>query len=231
MSDEWMDEMTDRFRHRLSEYLDGDLSADERVLVELHVESCGDCARTLAELEQVVAHAGQLAPRLPARDLWPEIAARLDEAPAADAVPLVRRRLTFSIPQLAAAAVTLASLSAGTAWLAGSRSGDAAGPGTTAAVATDPVVRAASSGGGMAAYYAAAIAELERLLFEGERPLPPESEVRIRRALVTIDRAIEDARRALDELPDDPYLQQHVASTMERKAEFLRRAVRMTAES
>ena len=77
--------------------------------------------------------------------------------------------------------------------------------------------------------YADLIAELERVLFDSERPLPPQTVARIRRALVTIDRAIEDARAALREVPDDPYLQQHMTGTMRRKSEFLAQAAQLAA--
>ena len=47
----------DRFRDRLSEYIDGHLGVEEEVLIERHLERCEDCARTLAELEAVVDQA------------------------------------------------------------------------------------------------------------------------------------------------------------------------------
>ena len=67
------------------------------------------------------------------------------------------------------------------------------------------------------------------MLFDSERPLPQQTVARIRRALVTIDRAIEDARAALREVPDDPYLQQHMTGTMQRKSEFLAQAAQLAA--
>lgn len=257
--------MTDRFRSRLSDYLDDALSADDRALVERHLKTCDDCAAALADLEAVVRRARSLEPREPPRDLWPDIAARLEPRPAgatpvggspaganggaatgpgesatrdtaAMRGPAWRRRIVVSVPQLAAAAVVLASLSAGVAWLAGSGAGGDASGGPVAAEAARAapaasVVSTAGQGVGMAEYYAAAISELERVLFDPGRPLAPEAEARIRRALMTIDRALEDARRALEEAPDDPYLRQHVTDTMRRKSEFLRRAVRLAAES
>ena len=77
--------------------------------------------------------------------------------------------------------------------------------------------------------YADLIADLERALFDAERPLPPQTVARIRRALVTIDRAIEDARAALLEVPDDPYLRQHMTNTLRHKSEFLARAAQLAA--
>jgi len=73
-----------------------------------------------------------------------------------------------------------------------------------------------------------AIADLERALFDPAHPLPPETATAIRRSLVKIDRAIEDAQTALEELPGDPYLREHMDQTMRQKAEFLRRAVQLS---
>ncbi len=146
--------------------------------------------------------------------------------------------MSLSVPQLAAAAVLVASLSGGFAWLAGSRE--------AAAVSDEPLIaarapeatsggpRTVSAGGESLAssdYYAASIVALESLLFDSARPLPAEADARIRRALSIIDRAIEDARAALIDMPDDPYLREHVTNTMRRKSDYLRDAVRIAAQS
>ena len=148
------------------------------------------------------------------------------------------RRIARFAPQLAAG-IALVWLSAALAWMAVAR-GDVEGnpgtagasPGLGAPSLLPPAVRSVSTredGGRSAEEYARLIAELERVLFDSERPLPPETVARIRRALVTIDRAIEDARAALLELPDDPYIQQHMENTMRRKSEFLSQAVQLAA--
>ena len=240
----------DRFRDRLSEYIDGHLGVEEEVLIERHLERCEDCARTLAELEAVVDRAASLGPREPAEDLWPGIAVRIGAraagragmAPDTSDAPARRRpparRIARFAPQLAAG-IALVWLSAALAWMAVAR-GDVEGnpgtagasPGLGAPSLLPPAVRSVSTredGGRSAEEYARLISELERVLFDSERPLPPETVARIRRALVTIDRAIEDARAALLELPDDPYIQQHMENTMRRKSEFLSQAVQLAA--
>lgn len=229
--------MTDRFRDRLSEYLDGELTPEDSRLVERHLETCGDCARTLTELEAVVTRAARLPRREPPPGVWEAIEARIDADEADAQKPdrasrrSGRRRIAFSIPQLAAAAVTLAALSAGVAWMAGSES-----PTTTAAepgliAETTDARLARDTDLGTADYYAGAIAALESALFDPARPLAPTTEARVRRALMTIDRALEDALSALEEDPTDPYLQDHLTDTMRRKSEFLRQAVKLAAQS
>jgi anti-sigma factor RsiW len=244
--------MMDRFTDRLSEYMDGDLSPEDARRVEAHLHECETCARSLEELRGVVARASAVMDRAVPEDLWPAIAARLQSdaatAPAGrsvastvagNVVPWRRRRIALSIPQLAAAAILLVALAGGTAWLArpgalhnGPITEAAGGPG--AGVGTPGVIPAADTGvesASAAVRYAIAIDELEQALFKPDAPLPPSTEAKIRNSLRTIDRAIEDARRALEDVPTDGYLRQHLTATMRRKVDFLRRTTRLVAQS
>jgi hypothetical protein len=242
--------MMDRFTDRLSEYLDGDLGPEDARRVEAHLHECETCARTLEELRGVVASANTVTDRAVPEDLWPGIAARIRSGASAAApgqsveataagtvIPWRRRRIALSIPQLAAAAILLVALTGGTAWLAGpaalpnapiigAAGGPGAGPGPAGVI---PV--ADTESGSAAVRYAIAIDELEQALFEPDAPLPPSTEAKIRNSLRTIDRAIEDALRALEEVPTDGYLRQHLTATMRRKVDFLRRTTRLVAQS
>jgi len=95
--------MSDRdpWTARLSEYVDGELPADERVELDRHLETCGECRTIVGDLGRLRDMAGTLADREPPRDLWPGIEARIGGA--ARVLPF-RRRWTFTLPQLAAAA-------------------------------------------------------------------------------------------------------------------------------
>src|SRR5207244_9165035 len=108
--------MNDHWTDRLSEYLDGDLTAGERTALEAHLAACGVCRVTLDELRRVVARAQALDDRPPAADLWPGIAEHIGVVSLA--ARRARRRLSFTVSQLAAAAVVLTFLSAGSVWLA-----------------------------------------------------------------------------------------------------------------
>jgi len=106
--------MSDKWTERLSEYLDGELTAVERVALEAHLPNCAECSAVLDELRGVVARARALDDRPPARDLWQRVAALIGAAPAAErpvAQPkgrvLMFRRVSFTVPQLAAAALAL----------------------------------------------------------------------------------------------------------------------------
>jgi len=97
----------DRFLHRLSEYLDGELDAAASADLERHVAGCADCGAALADLRALAARVPALRDREPARDLWPAIERGL--APAAPR-GAVRRRVLFGA---AAAALLVAAFAAG----------------------------------------------------------------------------------------------------------------------
>src|SRR5690349_10152094 len=101
----------DQWTDRLSEYLDGELGIAERAALEAHLAGCPACVAVLAELRRVVARAQAVDDQPPTTDLWPAIARQIgvssgDEAhgEASLAARRARRRLWFTVPQLAAAA-------------------------------------------------------------------------------------------------------------------------------
>jgi anti-sigma factor RsiW len=213
---------------RLSEYVDGDLPADERVALERHLVDCAECRETVADLRRLVGLAGTLADREPPRELWPGIQRRIAEAePGAGVLPF-RRRWAFTVPQLAAAAVLMMVVGAGSATLALRGRGAPAPVGVPVAVGGAAVQPVAFAG---TASYDAAIADLERVLAEHGDHLDSTTVHVLRQSLSTIDRAIARARAALATDPGDPYLNAHLAETMRRKLNLMRRAATMVAAS
>jgi hypothetical protein len=116
--------MSDRWTDRLSEYLDGELAADEARELEAHLEACAECRETVADLRRIIGGAAALRDREPATELWAGIEQRIRrEPPEVRVVSLFdakreRRRVSFSVPQLLAAGLVLALASAGSVWLA-----------------------------------------------------------------------------------------------------------------
>src|SRR2546423_15589238 len=113
--------MSDTWTERLSEYIDGTLAATERGALEAHLAGCAACATALDELRRVVARARALDDRPPATDLWPAIAEQIGVSSGAHGVVSLaerrtRRRVTFTVPQLAAAAALLLLLGSGGAY-------------------------------------------------------------------------------------------------------------------
>ena len=212
--------MTDQWTDRLSEYLDGELTSPERTAFEAHLASCDACRTTLDELRRVVTNARALDDRPPAADLWPAVAARIGLASRSKVRPLTRR-VAFTVPQLAAAAVVLALLSGGTAWLIGRRETVSTPPSQRSERA--PEFRDASWYPGDPRF-AAQVADLERALESGRGRLDTATVRVIERNLRIIDRAIRSAQSALAADPANSYLNLHLAQEMRRKLELLRQA-------
>ena len=74
LHEEWHEEWV----AKLSDFLDGELTADERYAVESHLQGCAACTRVLEQLEEVAARARALESRPPLGDLWPAVAGRID---------------------------------------------------------------------------------------------------------------------------------------------------------
>jgi hypothetical protein len=219
--------MGDSWTDRLSEYLDDELSALERAALEQHLAGCDDCRAVLTDLRAVTAIAAGAAPVLPAHDLWPEIATRIGAPAPAGVVALAGRRprprFSFTLPQLAAAAVVLMGISASAVWVAiGGRAPD--GP-VASAPAARPGASPAVLAGNEQRSYEAAIAELEGALASSRGQLDTATVRVLERSLATIDRAIDEARVAVDRDPGNPYLHRHLDGAMKKKMDILRRAV------
>ena len=218
--------MSDQWTERLSDYLDGELKGSERAFLEAHLERCEDCQETLTGLRRVVMRARSLEDRPPAVDLWSGIAERIGASSRAPVVPL-RRRFTFSLPQLLAAGIALAVLSAGGAWMLHPGVQTVALQPVPAAPGDVPVVPAGAPS--VAESYDAAVDDLERILAEGRGRLDTATVRVLEQNLALIDRAIAEARRAVAADSANLYLNTHLAETMRRKVDLLRRAAALVA--
>lgn len=97
---------------RLSDYIDGDLTAPDRVALEKHMASCASCASLATELEAIRRSAARLPSLEPSRDLWDGIASRMDTTVVS--IHASRRSSWTRVPwrSLAAAAVLMAATGA-----------------------------------------------------------------------------------------------------------------------
>ena len=243
---------------QLSEYIDDELTPAARAAVDAHLSECAECAVLVADLRAVVTAARSVGEEPPTWDLWPGIAGRLaprSRGPQVVAIESRRaRHFSFSIPQLAAASIAVALVSAGAVWFAFQGGAGTLGPTASAPRSEEPITggREQITGGvedpvagieepatgvtvadgpatAGAAEYEAAVADLERLL--DQAALDPELRRAIDENLAVIDQAIRQTREALEEDPDDVYLNTHLASTMQRKIDVLQGAARLARAS
>src|SRR3989441_1341842 len=220
----------DQWTDRLSEYLDDELGIAERAALEAHLAGCPACEAILAELRRVVARAQALDDQPPATDLWPAIAQQIGVSSGGEARGVVslaarrpRRRLSCTVPQLAAAAVLLVLLGSGGAYLALHRGTAPLAPppiaGRTAREPTTTLVGWEKT----RAKYDVAVAELESALEQGRKSGRLDSAtVRVlAQSLVTIDSAIVQARRGAPGRPRRGYFYSNPPPTITREIEGL----------
>jgi hypothetical protein len=228
----------DEFTKRLSDYIDGELSPRAHAEIERHLESCVDCREVVVELRRVKAHAAALPVVPPELDLWDGVASRIGSGPGqlVELQQRARRRVSFTVPQLAAACITVMAMSGGMVWLA--QRGDprtdfpAISAGTNVAPRPDaPAGAHAEAVNFPDAPYENAVDDLERTLDLGRERLDAETIRVLEQNLETIDGAIEQSRRALAADPANAYLNNHLASAQQRKLALLRRAAALTVGS
>jgi len=208
--------MNDQWTDRLSEYVDDELANGERTALEAHLATCAACRATVEDLRKVVARARALDDSAPKANLWPGVAKRIG---AGKVVDIRSRRFSFNVPQLIAASIALIMLSAGGMWMALRQ------PQAVSTVqftpqpdGTNPVPVAVWTG-----RTDAAIADLQTVFDRNKSRLDTSTVRVVQQAFTTIDRAIAEARTALQADPSDAYLNLHLADTMRRKLELLRR--------
>ena len=224
--------MADVWTDRLSEFLDGELNEADTASLETHLTICAECKEILEQLRAVASRAANLENRAPEADLWSGIASRIKTGTTADIdvvdinrPAVTRGRISFSVPQLLAAGFALMFLSAGTAWVALSGTNDAVPPTVAEAPlqGESAVLFASFDDPG----YDAAVAALERVLEEGRSRLDSTTVMVLEQSLATIDRAISEARAALQTDPTNYYLSEHLSATMNQKVRLLRQATRL----
>ena len=237
MHDEWTD--------KLSDYLDDELQDSERAAVEAHLRGCPACSAVLNDLQRVIARAQAAAAAVhpPQNDLWGGVAGRIDRIRQP-------RRVSFTVAQLAAAAVVIAAVSGGLVWQLPPPPGSPHGVRNETAAAGD--VAQAFPGlpeggmreGGRSAgaddaigilgvsladdQYDAAVADLEQALKQGRGKLDTATIAIVEQNLQTIDQAIAQAREALAADPANSYLSGHLVEARRRKLDLLRRATALT---
>jgi len=220
---------------KLSDYLDAELSDQERRAMAAHVADCAECARTLDELRAVAERAGALAPVAPLTDLWSGIAGRI--AASEGARPAVgtfgaRRRFSFTWPELIAASILLVLVSGWAALrLTTNRPVPSSAdlqdrPNTTAAAARPNVVPASFDD----TEYDAAVADLQRALQSGRGQLDPATVNVVEQNLAIIDQAVDDAQRALAQDPANSDLSGYLRETRRRKLDLLRHAAALAED-
>jgi hypothetical protein len=231
--------MTHPESQTLSDYLDGDLSPLEAGRLESHLEECASCSDLLRELSDVRRVARTLPERFPERDLWPGISeAILGEGSQHPKVIELhpwrqrpseesgRRGFRLSYFQAAAAGVILALFSgAAGAFLHGPQPTSVGVP----AAGPSPWVELVSQASPELGDAAREVAQMEVLLAQHSDRIEEETVRILEKNLGIIDQAIRESVRALQSDPGNPFLEKHLARSVESKATYLREATAFVA--
>lgn len=213
--------MNANWTDRLSEYLDGELDGDEAEKLESRLAVEPQLRALLEELRAVKRAASERPDFEAPAELWHGVRGQIEPAhrPAASARSVAwRRRLMFTLPQLAVAAGVVLLLGIGI----GRMSDPAAEP-----VGNEPAITVSMDATGPR--YPEFVADLEGRLGAGRDVLDPETVRVIEQSLATIDSAIARARVALEADPNNVYLNQHLASARAKKLRLLEDAASLIA--
>lgn len=238
--------MNDRWTDRLSEYIDGELDAEQTRALEEHLESCGSCRGILHELRQVVQRAHAVEDFEPDEELWEAIAARIEErtievpeprrAPRGPRSTRSARTVRLEVPQLVAAGLALMILSGALGWFARPRDESGAlGPGADSparvaehngsAVEFEPVDDGLwrESGTELAAVRWEEAVESQEAVYRQMRSQIDTTTVRVlEKNLGLLDRSIEEIKEARQEDPGNPLWNNRLADSLKRKLRLLR---------
>jgi negative regulator of sigma E activity len=216
-------------RERLDDYLDGSLPESQFHEVELHLAGCETCRQEESRLRRLLDLAATLPREMkPRRDLWPELAARIEaERSGAGSLARSRPRLRASPAALAAAAAVLIAVASVVTHVGGARVG---GPRESLPTLARP---AAVSGPAHVqdaeTEYVRATGQLMAALNARRGSLSPETMKAVDDNLRTIDDALRQVREALDKEPGNRQLTQMLASTHQKKLDLLLRLLRLSA--
>jgi len=214
---------------RLSDYLDEGMSGEEREQLEAALQGDEELGQVLEELRAVRDRAASLPRTEPGSDLWPAIEARIRES-GAGVVSIARtgrerRRFSFTVPQLAAAAIALLVVGSGAAWVAMAPGSREAVPGPSIAERPSRDASLVAAPGDASSFsYEETIRDLEQRVKVGRSQLSPETVEALETSLATIDRAIARAQEALEADPASVYLNRHLAEARTRKLYILQQA-------
>ncbi|HEU0012280.1 MAG TPA: zf-HC2 domain-containing protein [Longimicrobium sp.] len=226
----------DRVLELLDDYVGGELPPAEERDVRRHLMACEECRREESALRSLLQAAAELPAEIgPPRDLWADIAARLEPRTDDDIAPEIRtigprtRRIPPWWLQAAAAVLLVATTALVTARVTGARGGaplaqvpaqQAVQPGgrpATALVAFSPAERE----------YRTAIGQMETLLATQRDKLAPQTVATLEANLRVIDQAIRESRAALEQDPNSPELARMLSEAYDAKLDVLERAVRL----
>lgn len=225
-------------RQQLDDYVDGALAAEARAACDAHVVACADCAAELATLRRILQTARELPTGIaPRRDLWPDLAQKLEAHPVRSAPARqrgVHRRIWMPAYGFAAAAMLLVAVGL---WMWIQPRGGGNGRGASEPLAQVQEGPAYTQGEIMPTVAVA----LERECVGASKMLQASVAGRntasgaamassLTSGLDELDRSIAETRAALEQSPDDPRLMKLLTVRYQQKLALLYSAITFVEE-
>jgi anti-sigma factor RsiW len=216
------------FKVNLAAYLDGELSPQDAATIKDHAASCAECRVELHETRELLERTASLPPSVsPSRDLWPDIASKLEPRDN-----MVEGRFTRRLgPWAAVAAMALVVVgSVVIAYTVGRQHAETV---VVQQQQTPQAVLARVEGSAAAAVEAEFLEarnELMSALEQRQGTLSPETLEVVYDNMRVIDAAIERITEALDEDPRNLLLASQLTTAYQQQIELLRRANKLPAE-
>ena len=202
--------------HLLDDFVDGETTPDERRQIEQHLAECSDCRGVVEETRALLAASATLPREIPpARDVWPDVRARIG------------RRARTRWLALAASLLVVALAGSTALWLGESDRTPAVGnPGGSAVPAGyDPQ----ASFDLEVREYVEAAELLQASIRERSSRLSPETLAVLEKNLTIIDQAIAEVRGVLASDPADRGNALMLQAMHQQKVELLRRVSRLSS--
>jgi hypothetical protein len=230
-----------RYLNAIDEMVDGTLGPIRRAELELHLESCDECAALLADLREIRRATDSLEDLQPPPRVWERIADRLRQEGRVAEVPRGwRSRASYPLIGLAAALI----LAVAASLLMIVRSRDAAAPApSTAATAPAPTAAGEAPGNAPADTSVQSVApgvtrqleltqtQFQNLLEEARKSgAPPETLAVLQENLLVVTDALEKSGKALESDPQNAAARESFYEVLRQKIRFLQDTIALMNE-
>jgi anti-sigma factor RsiW len=212
----------------LDDFVDGRLSRAEAASIEDHLLECELCNSQVAGLRELRRRTADLASSIePKRELWPEIAERIENRKLV--AGRFRQPLRSAVIAAAAASILIGALIVG--YLAGRQDGASTVVEATPTAAPQWAGFSAASTAELVGEFERAKSELLAALESRRGSLSPEALEVVDSNLRLIDEAIDEITAALAEDPANTRLGDRLAAAYRQQIDLLQRANRLPAET
>jgi hypothetical protein len=210
----------------LNDHFDRRLPIDEAQRVDRHLDECAECRNMYQKLITLRTLADGLPASMePARDLWPEIAARLF-GPGSKSGK--RRRSYWTWMLFSAAAATLLVAAAVLKWLDEPGQPPIVAQHSAVVPARDDDDRLRQEVAKAEQTFQDAAGEFLTQLKSADGTLPPDTKVILQGNLIIADKAISEVKTAWEKQPDNYALARKLLEAHERRVELLQQVAHLS---